>query len=84
MTKSRVWIIDPVDGTREYGEVRADWAVHVGLTEDGAATVGAVALPGLGLVLRSDQPAQVSGFNCSTDVRCALARIQKLIQGLCV
>lgn len=26
----RVWIVDPLDGTREYGEVpRADWAVHV-------------------------------------------------------
>ena len=59
LTKSRVWIIDPVDGTREYGEARADWAVHVGLVEDGSATVGAVALPGLGLVLRSDQPAPV-------------------------
>lgn len=56
--KSRVWIIDPVDGTREYGEARADWAVHVGLSVDGVAEIGAVALPGLGngLVLRSDQP----------------------------
>ena len=56
--KSRVWIVDPVDGTREYGEARADWAVHVGLAVDGVAEVGAVALPGLdnGLVLRSDRP----------------------------
>lgn len=57
--KSRVWIVDPVDGTREYGEARQDWAVHVGLTIDGVATVGAVALPGAGLVLRSDQPQAV-------------------------
>jgi 3'(2'), 5'-bisphosphate nucleotidase len=56
LDKSRVWIIDPVDGTREYGEGRADWAVHVGLAIDGVAAVGAVALPGLGLVLRSDLP----------------------------
>jgi len=55
--RSRVWIIDPVDGTREYGEERTDWAVHVGLAIDGVAAVGAVALPGLGLVLRSDRPA---------------------------
>ena len=56
--KSRVWIIDPVDGTREYGEARGDWAVHVGLAIDGVAQVGAVALPGLdgGLVLRTDRP----------------------------
>ncbi|MDC8755325.1 3'(2'),5'-bisphosphate nucleotidase CysQ [Erythrobacter sp. sf7] len=56
--KRRVWIIDPVDGTREYGEARADWAVHVGLALDGVASIGAVALPGLdgGVVLRSDRP----------------------------
>ena len=54
--KARVWIVDPVDGTREYGEDRADWAVHVGLAIDGVAEVGAVALPGLdgGIVLRTD------------------------------
>jgi 3'(2'), 5'-bisphosphate nucleotidase len=52
----RVWIVDPVDGTREYGEARADWAVHVGLAVDGVPTLGAVALPGAGLVLRSDVP----------------------------
>jgi 3'(2'), 5'-bisphosphate nucleotidase len=56
LEKSRVWIVDPVDGTREYGEERADWAVHVGLAIDGVATVGAVALPGLGVVLRTDTP----------------------------
>ena len=56
LSKSRVWIVDPVDGTREYGESRTDWAVHVALAIDGVATVGAVALPGLDLVLRSDMP----------------------------
>jgi 3'(2'), 5'-bisphosphate nucleotidase len=56
LTQSRVWIIDPVDGTREYGEGREDWAVHVALAVDGVASVGAVALPALGLVFRSDQP----------------------------
>ena len=61
LEKSRVWIVDPVDGTREYGEERADWAVHVGLSVDGVAAVGAVALPGLdgGVVLRTDQPRPV-------------------------
>lgn len=58
LSKSRVWIIDPVDGTREYGEARSDWAVHVALTVDGRPEIGAVALPGLdgGIVLRSDAP----------------------------
>jgi 3'(2'), 5'-bisphosphate nucleotidase len=59
LSKSRVWIVDPVDGTREYGEERADWAVHVGLAIDGVASVGAVALPGLGVVMRTDTPTLV-------------------------
>ena len=59
LTKSRCWIVDPVDGTREYGEARTDWAVHVALAIDGVASIGAVALPGLGIVLRTDQPGTV-------------------------
>ncbi|GHC86731.1 3'(2'),5'-bisphosphate nucleotidase CysQ [Novosphingobium pokkalii] len=58
LAKSRVWIIDPLDGTREYGEGRSDWAVHVGLAVDGQAVLGAVALPGEDLVLDSDGPPQ--------------------------
>ena len=54
--RSRVWIVDPLDGTREYGETRTDWAVHVALAIDGRAAVGAVALPGLGLTLSSAHP----------------------------
>ncbi|MDP9056663.1 MAG: 3'(2'),5'-bisphosphate nucleotidase CysQ [Pseudomonadota bacterium] len=59
LSQSRVWIVDPVDGTREYGEARSDWAVHVALAIDGVACIGAVALPGQGLVLRTDQPGTV-------------------------
>jgi 3'(2'), 5'-bisphosphate nucleotidase len=47
----RVWVVDPLDGTREYSEGRDDFAVHVALAVDGRAVVGAVALPGLGVVL---------------------------------
>ena len=60
---SRVWIIDPVDGTREYGEARTDWAVHVGLAIDGVAHTGAVALPDMDLVLRSDTPPALGPLN---------------------
>jgi 3'(2'), 5'-bisphosphate nucleotidase len=54
--KERVWIIDPLDGTREYIEGRADWAVHVALTVGGLPAAGAVALPAQSVVLRSDDP----------------------------
>lgn len=46
-TADRVWIIDPLDGTREFSEGRDDWAVHVALWERGVGlTAGAVASPG--------------------------------------
>jgi 3'(2'), 5'-bisphosphate nucleotidase len=58
----RVWIIDPLDGTREFaerhsdgseaGQWRDDFAVHIALWERGVGlTVGAVALPARGQVL---------------------------------
>jgi 3'(2'), 5'-bisphosphate nucleotidase len=48
----RVWIVDPVDGTREFSELdRADWAVHVALWERGELAAGAVALPAQGTTL---------------------------------
>ena len=55
--RSRVWIIDPLDGTREYSEGRPDWAVHVALAIDGAPGIGAVAMPALGKLYRSDRVA---------------------------
>jgi 3'(2'), 5'-bisphosphate nucleotidase len=54
LTSERVWIIDPLDGTREYGEGRDDWAVHVALAVEGRPRIGAVALPARGQLFRSD------------------------------
>ena len=51
----RVWIIDPLDGTREFGEPgRHDWAVHVALWDRDHFVAAAVALPALDLVLTTD------------------------------
>lgn len=61
--QSRVWIVDPLDGTREYGEGRSDWAVHVALAVDGVASVGAVALPGLDVTLTSGGPVSLRAPN---------------------
>jgi 3'(2'), 5'-bisphosphate nucleotidase len=48
LNADRVWIIDPLDGTREYGESgRQDWAVHVALWSEGSLIAGAVSLPAL-------------------------------------
>ena len=51
---ARVWIVDPLDGTRDFADARDDWAVHVGLAVEGRPVTGAVALPVLGRVLTTD------------------------------
>ena len=59
----RIWIVDPLDGTREYGERRDDWAVHVALSIDGVATEGAVALPAMGLCFCTEFPPVLKAEN---------------------
>lgn len=56
LRQSRVWIVDPLDGTREFAEGREDWAVHIGLAVDGIASVGAVALPRQAVTIATDAP----------------------------
>ncbi len=52
LTSERVWIVDPLDGTREFSELgREDWAVHVALWQSGDLIAGAVALPAQGITL---------------------------------
>ncbi len=51
LSKRRTWIVDPLDGTQEYSEGRADWAVHVALTIDGRCALAALALPAFEEVL---------------------------------
>jgi 3'(2'), 5'-bisphosphate nucleotidase len=61
LERERVWIVDPLDGTREFGEPpRTDWAVHVCLAVAGQAVVGAVALPARGTVLSTAEPQPAS------------------------
>ncbi len=61
LTRDRVWIVDPLDGTREFSEPpRDDWAVHVALVVDGELRAGAVALPGRELVVSSSPAARLS------------------------
>ena len=57
LRSTRTWIVDPLDGTREFGEnPRSDWAVHIALVIDERPVVGAVALPAMGLTLSTYRP----------------------------
>ncbi|MEV4079745.1 inositol monophosphatase family protein, partial [Nonomuraea fuscirosea] len=68
LSAERVWIVDPLDGTREFSERlddqagRADWAVHVALWERGRLAAGAVALPAQGRTLTTAEPPKPPAF----------------------
>lgn len=74
LTAPRVWIIDPLDGTKEFSQGRHDWAVHVALWQEGELVAGAVALPGINQTLRSDQPLAVPGRSDESPLRFAVSR----------
>lgn len=71
LQKARVWIVDPLDGTREYSERRPDWAVHVALSVDGVATIGAVAQPDLNITYCTDSATLGA---CDGDLRILVSR----------
>ncbi len=74
LTSPRVWIVDPLDGTREFAErPRDDWAVHVALWERGALVAGAVALPARGVVFGTADPPVVPSAN-GHRIRLAVSR----------
>ena len=74
LSAERVWIVDPLDGTREYGEPgRHDWAVHVALWASGELVAAAVALPDLEQILVTD-PAPLLPARAEGRVRIAVSR----------
>ena len=63
LKQNRVWIIDPLDGTREYSEGRDDWAVHIALAIGGKAVFGAVAIPGKNKIFSTDSVLELKSAN---------------------
>ncbi len=71
----RLWIVDPLDGTREFRQLeRSDWAVHVALAVGGEAVVGAVALPALDLVLGTGDPPVLPPLEAGASPRVVVSR----------
>lgn len=52
----RVWIVDPLDGSSDYGRGSNEWAVHVALTSGGKGLAAAVSLPAMGVVFGTAMP----------------------------
>lgn len=75
----RVWIIDPLDGTWEYGQRRGDWAVHVALWERAAGpagdlVAGAVAVPDEDVVFDSAVPPMLPPLDLERPLRIIASR----------
>jgi 3'(2'), 5'-bisphosphate nucleotidase len=45
LSKDRVWIVDPIDGTAGFVKKDGDFSVQIGLAENGEAVLGIVLLP---------------------------------------
>jgi myo-inositol-1(or 4)-monophosphatase len=45
LTRRRTWVIDPIDGTRDFLRGRTGWAVSVALVEDGVPILAALEAP---------------------------------------
>jgi 3'(2'), 5'-bisphosphate nucleotidase len=53
LDKSRVWMIDPLDGTTGFIDGNGDFAVQIGLTENGECVLGVVYQPLTGVLYRA-------------------------------
>ena len=78
--RRRVWIVDPIDGTRAYLAGAADWVISAALVEEGRPILGAIFAPveaslfvvvrGAGAT-RNGAPLQVSGGSSLKGARIA-------------
>lgn len=48
LERRRVWVVDPLDGTREFVEGIPEWSVSVGLVVDGEPVAGGICNPATG------------------------------------
>ena len=53
LEKSRVWMVDPLDGTNGFIDGNGDFAVQIGLAEEGKPVLGVVYLPLTGTLYRA-------------------------------
>jgi myo-inositol-1(or 4)-monophosphatase len=48
LSRNRVWIVDPIDGTREFVQGTPEWCVSIGLLEAGRPVAGGIVNPATG------------------------------------
>lgn len=74
LDKSRVWVVDPLDGTREFVEGIPEWCISIGLVEEGQPVAGGVLNPATGqLVLGAlDRGVTLNGRSAGVAARRSL------------
>lgn len=69
LRSGRVWVVDPLDGTKEFVRGIPEWCVSVGLVEDGAAVAGGVCNPATGDTIVGAEGLGLVGGHGSGDIR---------------
>ena len=78
LARARVWVVDPIDGTRDFLRQRSGWAVSVALVEHGDVVLGMLAAPARGQLYaaqrgggatRNGAPIMVSGRDALAGLR---------------
>jgi len=72
LRKKRVWIVDPLDGTREFAGGIPEWCISIGLVENGRAIAGGIRNPATGETFLGSLDSGVS-YNGSR-ARCSQTR----------
>lgn len=77
LSRPRVWIVDPIDGTRDFIRARSGWAVSIALVENGQPLVAALAAPARGQLFtaRRGQGAFLNGQKLSIPAATATLRL---------
>lgn len=78
LERRRVWVVDPIDGTRDFLRGRSGWAVSIALVEDGVPSIAVLDAPAAGRVFTASagqgamlngKPIRVSGRQEMAGVR---------------
>ncbi len=85
LQKSRVWVVDPLDGTREFVDGLPEWCVSIGLVENGRAVAGGIHNPATGQrvlgsletgVTLNGEPARVRALKSLDGIRVLASRTE--------
>jgi myo-inositol-1(or 4)-monophosphatase len=76
---SRVWVVDPIDGTKEFVNGIPEWCVSIGLIEDQQAVAGGVLNPSTGEMFLGSVEGGLEILNPSKSTRSSAENFQCML-----